>query len=307
MQFNDYGLREFDKNVQLLFISGSHAYGTNHKNSDLDIRGFALNDANDILLGKDFGYYTSKETDTVIKSFNRQIELLSSGSVNELELFGLKKEHYLYVGEIGKLILDNENLFLSKLAVRTFIGYANSLIGRIGMDIQSELEYFDCSKYYLSDKFGVIAEKSNLYENNGEIYLDMNIHGYTIDKCIEYFRGIEALHGKYKKLSKNRRYVNTNKTMMNTIRVLVTGIELMETGKVNTYRSKERDLLKSILSGDFQNEDGSPADRFTDLVNDNLKKFKYACNNTVLPDKPNKEGIEELRLQVNKKIVMGEL
>ena len=45
---------KFGKNIIILTLGGSHAYGTNKEDSDLDIRGVTLNSKENILLGSDF-------------------------------------------------------------------------------------------------------------------------------------------------------------------------------------------------------------------------------------------------------------
>lgn len=41
-------------NIILLTLGGSHAYGMDKEDSDLDVRGVVLNSKEEILLGKDF-------------------------------------------------------------------------------------------------------------------------------------------------------------------------------------------------------------------------------------------------------------
>ena len=65
------------KNIILLTLGGSHAYGMEKEDSDLDIRGITLNSKQEILLGKDFQTITDLPTDTAIYSFNKIIELLT--------------------------------------------------------------------------------------------------------------------------------------------------------------------------------------------------------------------------------------
>lgn len=112
------------KNVILLGLCGSYSYGTNNENSDIDIRGCALNSKREILLGRDFEQITDISTDTVIFSFKKLVQLLTSCNPNVIELLGLKKEHYFEVTDIGRELLDNKELFLSQRAVKSFMGYA---------------------------------------------------------------------------------------------------------------------------------------------------------------------------------------
>ena len=85
----------------LLGLGGSHSYGTNNADSDLDVRGCALNTKSEILTNENFEQFVNEETDTVIYSFNKLISLLSNVNPNTIELLGLKPEHYLYVSSVG--------------------------------------------------------------------------------------------------------------------------------------------------------------------------------------------------------------
>ena len=89
------------KNIILLGLGGSHAYGTNMESSDTDIRGIALNSKTDILLKRDFEQVIEKETDTTIYSFDKIVDLLLNMNPNICEILGNKPEHYLYISPIG--------------------------------------------------------------------------------------------------------------------------------------------------------------------------------------------------------------
>ena len=65
------------KNIILLGLGGSHAYGTETDTSDLDTRGCALNTKEQIIRFENFEQFENHETDTVIYSFTKLIKLLS--------------------------------------------------------------------------------------------------------------------------------------------------------------------------------------------------------------------------------------
>ena len=104
-------------NIILLTLGGSHAYGTSTENSDLDVRGCALNSRMQILTNENFEQFTNEQTDTTIYSFNKLISLLVNVNPNTIEMLGCLPEHYLYLSPIGQELLDHAHMFLSKKAV----------------------------------------------------------------------------------------------------------------------------------------------------------------------------------------------
>lgn len=125
-------------NIIFLAVSGSNLYGTATETSDLDIRGIAL-DTKESLLGLDnFKQHSDKKTDTVVYSFKRFIQLLIKGSPNTIELLFAPKENILYCNEIGQLLLDNRDLFLSQEIAKTFVGYSKGMINQTRKEFASE-------------------------------------------------------------------------------------------------------------------------------------------------------------------------
>ena len=114
------------RNIMLLGLSGSHAYGTENENSDIDIRGCALNSKSDILCGENFEQVTDVPTDTTVYSFTKLIQLLTECNPNTIEILGLKPEHYLFLSDMGRELLDNRSMFLSRRAINSFSGYATA-------------------------------------------------------------------------------------------------------------------------------------------------------------------------------------
>ena len=119
------------KQVILLGLAGSYAYGTNIESSDIDIRGITLNQKSDLIGLTQFEQYVDDNTDTVIYAFNKMVNLLLSCNPNTIELLGLAPDNYLYLNDIGKMLLDHKRLFLSKRAIQSFGGYADAQLRRL--------------------------------------------------------------------------------------------------------------------------------------------------------------------------------
>ena len=114
---NEYNFLKTDKclgsNVILLTTGGSHAYGTDTENSDLDIRGCAVNSRMGILasgsfrqftnmdelIGEDFEQFTDNATDTVIYSFNKLIFLLANCNPNTIDELQTTVKSYAKAGK----------------------------------------------------------------------------------------------------------------------------------------------------------------------------------------------------------------
>ena len=118
-------------NIILMGLGGSYAYGTYNDGSDIDVRGIATNRVRDILCYRDFEQVVDITTDTTIYSLDKMMKLLANCNPNTIELLGLDEDQYLKITPEGQLLLDNKKLFLSKLAVNTFGGYADAQLRRL--------------------------------------------------------------------------------------------------------------------------------------------------------------------------------
>lgn len=116
-------------NIVLLVVAGSHAYGLNTEESDLDIRGISMGTPDSILGMESFDIFEDKNTDTVIYSMKRFMELAMKGAPNILEILFSRPENILYCNEkIGKMLLDNRDMFLSKRVYYSFRGCAKNAL-----------------------------------------------------------------------------------------------------------------------------------------------------------------------------------
>ena len=87
--------------------------------------------------------------------------------------------------------------------------------------------------------------------------------------------------------NKKKDDIHLNKHAMHLIRLFIMALDILEKGRINTYRAEEHDLLMDIRFGKFQKDDGTFKEEFYELLSDYEKRLHYAANNTDLPRRKN--------------------
>lgn len=178
---------ELGDNIILLVVSGSHAYGLNTSESDLDIRGIAIENE-DTLFGLDnFEIFENKETDTVIYSLRNFIRLAMKGSPNMLELLNVRNDDILYITDEGYKLLENKELFLSKKLYHTIRGFTKNSLNRMEKDTCKNNERackdaMHLIRLYLSGIEALKTEKLPVYMGDNIPYLMEIRNGKYIEK-----------------------------------------------------------------------------------------------------------------------------
>lgn len=316
-------------NIVLLTLGGSHAYGTNIEGSDVDIRGCALNAKDEILTNKNFEQFVNENTDTTIYAFNKLITLLSNVNPNTIEMLGCKPEHYLYLSPIGRELLENKSLFLSKKCIHSFGGYANAQLRRLDnkavrLVSQSEREVhilhsIENAAYTFKDKYfqldddmiKLYIDKSEQEEYDTEVFMDINLKHYPLRDYKNMWSEMNNIVKEYGKIGKrNSHAIEHNKLakhMMHLVRLYLMCLDILNDGKIITYREKDHDFLMDIRNGKYLDENGQPTAEFFDIVDDLESKLDRAKETTELPDSPDYKKINEFVASVNERIVRGEI
>ena len=316
-------------NIILLGLGGSHAYGTNKEGSDLDIRGIALNSSKEILLGKDFAQVVNTDTDTTIYSFNKILELLTSCNPNTIEMLGLEDWQYIKLHPIGEELLKNKKMFLSKLCITTFLGYAASQLrrlenktARLASQAQQEahiLKSIENARYSFKEKYltheddiiKLYIDKTIQEDYETEIFMDINLSRYPLRDWVNMWNEMKSIVSSYNKIGKrNEKAISHDKLgkhMAHLIRLYMMGIDILEKEEIITYRREEHELLMAIRNGKFLDDNRQPITEFYEILNEYEKRFEYAKENTSLPDLPDKKQIEEFKMYVNEKIIKGDI
>lgn len=306
----------------LIGLGGSHAYGTNTENSDLDIRGIAVNKPDFILTGRDFEQVVNTATDTTIYSFDKMLKLLCECNPNTIELLGLKPEHYIKVTPLGQMLLDKKSMFLSKRAIYSFGGYANDQLRRLenksvrdkspAMIEHQILKSIENALHDIKRRHATFGESGlNLYldtvDNHTEIYMDVNLQHYPLRDYTGMHSELMAIVKEYGKNSvRNEKAIAHGKLakhMMHLIRLYLMGIDILENEQIVTYREKDLPLLMDIRNGKFLTEDNLPTKDFWELLNEYTKRFEYAKENTSLPNSVDMEKVRDFQYYVNSYVI----
>ena len=315
-------------NVIMIGLGGSHAYGTNVEGSDVDVRGIALNSKSDILGGSNFEQVVHESTDTTIYSLNKIIGLLSNCNPNTIEMLGLKPEHYIYLHSIGKELLDNRKMFLSKRALYSFGGYATAQLRRLDNKSMRTLEQAQKEQHILNsinnarfvfpekyeefkqgDRIDLYLGPSKQEDMDEEIFMDIHLTQYPLRDYKSMWSDMKNIVSEYGKIGqRNKKAIEHGKIakhMMHLIRLYLMCIDILEKEEIITYREADLEYLMSIRYGKFLDENGHPIEGFYDIISEFEKRMSYAAENSSLPDKPDYKKIKEFQMDINERIVLG--
>ena len=315
--------------IILLTLGGSWAYGTNIETSDVDIRGIALNSKEELLTNVNFEQRVNEATDTTIYSFNKIISLLSNVNPNTIEILGCKPEHYLYLSPIGKELLDNKDMFLSKRCVHAFAGYANAQLRRLDNKANRLVDQSAQEKHILnsienarysypsrffshpSDAIKLYTDVSHQDDMDMEIYMDINLKHYPLRDWKGMWSDMNNIVKEYSKIGhRNNNAIEKGKLakhMMHLVRLFLMCLDILDHGEINTYREKDHNFLMSIRNGKYLDDNRQPTAEFFDIVTELEAKLQESKAKTKLPDLPDYKRINQFMLSVNERIVRGEI
>lgn len=316
-----------DGRIIFLTLGGSYSYGTNVETSDVDVRGCALNSPSDLLGLTSFEQVVNTQTDTTVYSFNKLVALLLNCNPNTIEMLGCKPEHYFYLTDIGKEMIDNRKLFISKRAVQSFGGYATQQLRRlenavardklsqtrreehIRNSMEGAVRSFK-DRYTSFDKGSVqlYTAESQREDLDREIFANIRLEGYPAREFNSMMNDLHNVLADYEKLNhrnKKKDDNHLNKHAMHLIRLYLMCLDILEKGDIITYREADHDLLMGIRHGKYQQEDGTYRQEFFDMVSEFEKKLAYAKENTSLPEHPDMKKVEEFVMDVNRRSLDG--
>lgn len=308
-----------------LSAGGSIAYGLDTESSDIDLRGFALPTSSEILSLYDFEQQEFKDdVDGVVYSLRKLISLLLACNPNVIELLGTEPEHILIDSSIYRYLRHNKHWFVSQLAANTFGGYATQQLRRIENSMNRENKD-KIAENAIRSLEATLRNKDKHYPSlkNSEFTLiefpdqEIRVSGSLNNAKFSELKSFSDLcqstilnAGNLAARNRKRKNEKLSKHASHLIRLLRMGSEILETGEINTYRKNDRELLLDIKNGKWFNEseDGirSFDDAFWDLLNEEENRFKYAKENSALPESPDSKSAKDYVNSIHEVIILND-
>ncbi len=310
------------KRILLLGLSGSYGYGTNREGSDVDFRGVALQQPSDLLGLTAFDQYVDGQTDTVVYGFNKFVRLLLECNPNCCEIMGLPRDKYLILSPLGEELLQNQALFLSKRAIRSFGGYAEDQLRRLQNAIARDaLPQTEREKFILRSVQNAMDDLNRRHQQFGsgsvrlyldravtpnlstEIFVDASYEHLPLreyNSMLDTLRSVVRDYDKIGHRNHKKDENHLNKHAMHLIRLLMTVIDILEKHTVITCRQEELPLLMKIRNGGFMLADGTMDPSFYEMLDAYEHRFQEAARTTTLPDEPDMAAVGAFVEQVNR-------
>lgn len=347
---------EIEERTILIALTGSRGYGLATESSDYDYRGIFIA-SKPYYLGlkkieqKDTGWteepgkfnYLSK--DTCIYELKKYLDLCIDNNPNILELLWFKE--YPYISEVGKVLQQHKQIFLSKKVKQTYAGYGYAQIKRLethrrwlltpppdkpkpddfGLESNKPMTIIQINAF-LEYLYQLIKDRIQFFEEAEELYnlltakidfkailkqypLPLENLEYTreithssenfiqlLQKSQQYHSALRE-YDNYQQWKKNRNPARAAmeakvgydaKYAMQAIRLLKTGIEILETQSVIVDRREAGDAeeLLRIKNGELS------YDEVMAIANHFYQQLDVAYAKSTLPKAVDQEAVNQL-------------
>lgn len=166
------------KEVIFQCIVGSHLYGLNHANSDIDTKGIYLDSIPNILINDVTEFISDDKNDNVYFELSKFVKLLHKSDLNTIELLHIPnnmiiKNHFYF-----QLFQEHKDSFLSKELLNSMVKYAHSQINKargLNKKISLEKENRAVEKPILSNYCYVADDNNKTYTLSEYLKINYNI------------------------------------------------------------------------------------------------------------------------------------
>lgn len=277
---------------------GSHLYGTDTPQSDLDFKGIFMPELKDILLGRIPKAYSSNtkvgseeknskdDKDSDMYSLHHFVKLACAGETVTIDMIHAPANMILSTSEIWKKITDNKERIYSK-NMTAIVGYARGQAAKYGVkgsrlnaakSVVDLLESVD-SNLLLRDVWDTLPMGEHI-EKKGDWYIvcqkqfpKMSRVGYNLDIIRKFYDN----YGKRARMAANNEGIDW-KAVSHALRVCYQMLEIVETRNI-VYPLKDAIFLREVKLGQH------PYNTIGKLLDDLLDEVNEKTVNSDLPDK----------------------
>lgn len=291
-------------NIVCLMRHGSHLYGLNTPNSDVDYKGVYIPDPVEAMLGlskdhitvntsDDCTKNTKDDTDITLYSIGTFVKMLIEGETIAIDMIHCNEENLIETSKAWDSLVQMRSLFYTK-HIKAFMGYVKKQAHKYGVRgsrINSLKQVISVLKPYKNDKLitGVLSnyatikdiEFVELHGNHSESKSLMVVAGskYYLNTPIKLV--LESLEKKLVSYGKRAEEAANNegvdwKAVSHAIRAGYQLEEIFTTGDLK-YPLKDRKYLLSVKKGerDFSTEVAVELERITQEIEKLVESSSY--------------------------------
>lgn len=303
---------------------GSHLYGTNTPQSDLDYKAVHLPSGRDIVLQNVSNSVSNKPSkqgegqkneagdhDEESYSLQRFLQLSKDGQTVAIDMLFAPPQNTLETSELWRIIQENRHRLLTKRSA-AFVGYCRQQANKYGIKgsrvaaAKAAMEFFEAGMKNLGATakvsevspymVNILGDHTQLVEQQVNSAGDM---GWFLECCnrkvsfdasvkqgYEIFSRIYANYGNRAKLAESNESVDW-KALSHAVRVGREALELLETGHI-TFPLRYADRILQIKRGELV----YPV--VADEIEELLVEVETAAEKSSLPESPDEDFIDEL-------------
>jgi len=289
----------------VLALMGSHSHGTYMPPEepdaidDVDLMGFLVPPLKYHIGLPRWQHWRlqAEELDVVIYSLEKAVRLLLKSNPNIVGLLWLRENEYVHRHETFELMLQRRAILSSQEAADSFAGYASDQLRKMeAFDLERMAEYEALTAELRARgplREVLEADRAKL----AHIALNWSISLVVLNRFRklhhEHFSGYMG----EKRKAMVRKYQYDVKNAAHLIRLLRMGIEFLETGHLQVYRTRDADELKQIKRG------GWTLDQVKRQADQLFGTIEQARARSPLPLGPDESAANALLMEIHARVL----